>query len=88
VLGEPGVQGLAVVEEDVDPDAGVRPGHAGHVAERAADGRERVVPVDAARAGLVDEQVREDVRQVARERDEAVVGAGVDGDGDGCRRPA
>ena len=38
--------------------------------------------VDATRAGLVRKQVRERVRQMARERDEAVVGAGVDRDGD------
>ena len=58
---------LAVVEEDVDPDARVRAGHARHVAERAADRRERVVAVDARLAGLHDEQVGEHVRQVARD---------------------
>ena len=49
VLVRRGQQRLAVVEEDVDPDARVRAGDARHVAERAADGRERVVAVDACR---------------------------------------
>ena len=43
-------------------------------------GGERLVAVDAAPARLVDEQVRERVREVARQRDEPVVGARVDGD--------
>ena len=77
---------LAVVEEDVDPDARVRAGHARHVAERAADRRERVVPVDARLAGLHDEQVRERVRQVARDGEQAVVHAGVDRDRRGAER--
>ena len=54
------------------------PGDAGHVAERAADRGQRVVPVDPAGAGLGDQQVREHVRQVARQRQQPVVGAGVD----------
>ncbi len=37
-----------VVEEDVDPDARVRAGDAGHVAQRAAGVRERLVALDAA----------------------------------------
>ena len=55
--------GVGVVEEDVDPDARVRAGDAGHVAQRAAGVRERLVPVDRRRAGLVDDHVREHVRQ-------------------------
>ena len=53
VLAQRRAQRPAVVEEDVDPDPRVRTGHARHVAERAADRRERVVAVDAVRAGLV-----------------------------------
>ena len=41
---------------------------------------ERLVPVDPRRARLVQEHVRERVRQVARERDEPVVRLGVDRD--------
>ncbi len=41
---------------------------------------ERVVSVDAPRARLVDEQVRDHVGQVARQREQPVVGARVDGD--------
>ena len=80
VLVGRGQQGLAVVEEDVDPDARVRAGHARHVAERAAGGRQRVVAVDGAGPGLRGEQVRDNVRQVARQRHEPVVGARVDRD--------
>ena len=60
-----------VVEEDVDPDPRVRAGDARHVAQRAARRSHRVVPVDPVRSGLVDEQVRERVRQVARQRERA-----------------
>ena len=86
MLAQHGRQRLAVVEVDVDPDARVRTGHARHVAERPADRRERVVPVDARLAGLHHEQVREHVRQVAREREQPVVHAGVDGHGRGAER--
>jgi hypothetical protein len=44
------------------------------------------VALDAARAGLVDEQVRERVREVAGQRDEPVVGFRVDGDRRGAER--
>ena len=71
---------VGVVEEDVDPDARVRARDARHVAERAAGVRERLVPVDARRARLVDDHVREHVRHVARQRDEPVVRVGVDRD--------
>ena len=81
VLGERVSQRLRVVEEDVDPDARVGAGDAGHVAERAAGGQERVVPLDFRRTGLVDEQVGERVREVARQRDDPVVRLGVDRDG-------
>ena len=84
VLGERGGERLGVLEEDVDPDARVRAGHAGHVPQRAAGGLQRLVAVDARRACLVQEQVRERVRQVARERDEPVVRLGVDRDRDGA----
>ena len=86
VLADRRGQRLAVVEEDVDPDAGVRAGHAGHVAEAASARGERVVSVDAPRARLVDEQVGDHVGQVARQREQPVVGAGVDGDGLGAER--
>ena len=56
------VEGLAVVEEDVDPDPRVGAADARHVRQRAARGLERVVPVDPRRARLVEEDVREDVR--------------------------
>ena len=80
VLPQAVEQRLAVVEEDVDPDPRVGAGDAGHVAERPADGAQRVVAVHAARAGLVCEDVRDGVRQVARDRHEPVVRAGVDRD--------
>ena len=80
VVGERRLQLVGVVEEDVHPDPRVGAGHARHVAERAAGGGERLVPVHPRRARLVDEQVRERVRQVARQRDEPVVRARVDGD--------
>ena len=86
VLAERGHDRLAVVEEDVDPDPRVRAGDAGHVAQRAARRLQRVVAVDARRAGLVEEHVRERVRQVARDGDEAVVRAGVDRDRPGAER--
>ncbi len=71
---------LGVVEEDVDPDARVRAGHAGHVAERPSRRCERLVAVDASRSRLIDEHVCEHVRKVARQRDEPIVRARVDGD--------
>ena len=80
VLGQRLADRAAVLEEDVDPDARVRAGDARHVAQRAAGGRERLVALDARRAGLVDEQVGERVRQVARQRDEPVVRLRVDRD--------
>ena len=86
MLGERGGERLAVVEEDVDPDARVRAGDARHVAQRAARRGERLVALDAGAAGLVDEHVRERVRQVARERDEPVVRLGVDRDGHRAER--
>ena len=80
VLGERGGQRLGVLEEDVDPDARVRARDAGHVAEGPACGGERIVPVDSRRAGLVQEDVRERVRQVARHGHEPVVRRRVDGE--------
>jgi len=76
VLAERGAEGFGVVDEDVDPDARIRAGHAGHVPQRAAGREERIVPVDARCTGLVDEQVRERVGKVAREGHEPVVGIG------------
>ena len=86
VLADRRGQRLAVVEEDVDPDARVRARDAGHVAEAATARGERVVAVDAPRAGLVDEQVRDHVGQVARQREQAVVRAGIDRDRLGAER--
>ncbi len=80
VLAERGDERVTVVEEDVHPDAWVGAGDARHVPERAAGGLQRVVPVDTRRAGLVQQDVRERVRQVARHRHEPVVRAGVDRD--------
>ena len=78
VLGERGGQCVTVLEEDVDPDTWVRARDAGHVTQRPACGGERIVPVDSRRAGLVQEDVRERVRQVARHGDEPVVRGRVD----------
>ena len=50
MLGERGGERLAVVEEDVDPDARVGAADARHVAQRAARGLQRVVAVDAGRS--------------------------------------
>ena len=65
---------------------GFAPRDARHVAERAARGGERVVAVDPRRARLVQEHVRERVRQMARDRDEPVVRVGVDRDGTRAER--
>ena len=73
MLGERRRQRFGVVEEDVDPDPGIRAGDASHVAQRPARRGERLVPVHAHRAGLVQQHVRERVREVTRQRDEPVV---------------
>ena len=73
LLGERLPERVGVVEEDVDPDARVRARDARHVAQGAAGVRERLVPVDPGRAGVVGDDVREHVRRVARQRDEPVV---------------
>ncbi len=86
VLGEGGGERVRVLEEDVDPDARVRAGHAGHVPQRTARRAQRLVAVHSRGADLVQEQVRERVRQVAREREQAVVRARVDGDGGRAER--
>ena len=80
LLGERRGQLFAIVEEDVDPDARVRAPDAGHVAQRATGRLQRVVPVDPPGPRLVEENVREHVRQVARDRDEPVVRVRPDGD--------
>src|SRR2546429_438389 len=71
VLAERLAERTRVLEEDVDPDPRVRAGDAGHVAQRPARRRERLVALDAARAGLVDEHVRQRVRQGAPDPDQA-----------------
>ena len=81
VLAERLAERGRVLEEDVDPDARVRARDAGHVAERASGGGERLVALDALGARVVQEQVRERVREVARQRDEPVVRCGIDRDG-------
>ena len=78
VLGERSRERLRIVEEDVDPDTRVRAGDPRHVAQRPAGRSERLVPVDARRARLVQQQVRERVREVARQRDEPVVRLRID----------
>ena len=76
-----------VLEKDVDPDPRVRSGDARHVPQRSPRrGGQRLVPVDPRRAGLVDEQVGERMREVAGQRDEPVVDGRVDGDGRGAER--
>ena len=57
---------------------GLAPGDPGHVPQRAAGVRERLVPLDARRTRLVDDDVREHVRKMARQRDELVVGSRLD----------
>ncbi len=81
VLAEGGNDRLAIVEEDVDPDARIGARDPRHVAQRAARRLEGVVAVDARRAGLVEQHVGEGVRHVTRDRDEPVVGARIDRDG-------
>ena len=78
VLGEACADCVGIVEEHVDPHARVGARDSRHVAERAAGVRERLVPLDSGGAGLVDDDVREHVRDVARERDELVVGGRLD----------
>jgi len=86
VLAQRVAQLLCVLEEDVHPDPRVGAGHAGHVPQRPAGDGQRLVAFDSRRSGLVHEQVGERVRQVARQRDEPVMGLGIDGDGDGAER--
>ena len=86
VLGERGAELRRVVEEDVHPDARVRAGDARHLAERRARRRKRIVPLDRRGADLVQQQVRERVRQVAHEREQPVVRLRVDRDGNGAER--
>ena len=66
MLNQHGAERLAVVEEDVDPDARVRARDPRHVAERAAGRSERIVTLDARRARLVQQDVGQSVREVAR----------------------
>src|SRR5215207_1661431 len=56
VLGERGAHRLGVLEEDVDPDARVRARDPSHLAERAASGCERFVPVYAHSARLIEDE--------------------------------
>ena len=79
-------QRVGVVEEDVDPDPRIRTGDAGHVAQRAAGGRERLVSLDARRPRLIQQHVRERVRKMAGERDEPVVRIRIDRDRDSPER--
>ena len=82
VFGQRSAEGGAVLEEDVHPDARIGARDTRHLAERGTrGGGQGVVPVDPSRAGLVDDCVREGVREVARERDETVVDERVDRDG-------
>ena len=71
---------LGIVEEDVDPDPRVRARDTGHVAEGTACAGERLVPVHLHRAGVVQDDVRKRVWEMAREREKAVVCARVDRD--------
>ena len=80
VLAERRPELVGVLEEDVDPDARVRAGHPRHVAQRPAGRGQRLVAVDAHGAGVVQDDVGEGVRQVAREREETVVRGRVDRD--------
>jgi hypothetical protein len=86
VLGECIAELGGVVEEDVHPDPRIRAGDAGHLAKRRARSREWIVPFDRCGAHLVQEEVRERVRQVADEREEPVVRVGIDRDGNGTER--
>ena len=80
VIGERDAHRGGVLEEDVDPDPRVRSRDTRHLAQRATGGRERVVAVDAPGSDLVGEQVRERVRQVAGQSDDAVVRRRLDRD--------
>ena len=69
-LGQGGGDEIAVVDEDVRPDGRVRAGDARHLAQRRARVAERVL---AGARGRAHEQVRERVREMARDREQAVV---------------
>ena len=86
VLAERASELGRVVEEDVDPDPRVRSGHPRHVPERAARSGKRLVPVDPDRTGVVEKEVGERVREVARESDEPVVRARIHRDRKGAQR--
>ena len=86
MLGQRLAQRIRVLDEDVHPDARVGSGHARHVAERATGAGERLVPLHPGRAGLVDEHVRERVRKMAGEGDQAIVRDDVDRDRVGAER--
>jgi hypothetical protein len=86
VLGESRAKLTRVVHEDVDPDARVRAGNARHVAQRAPGCRQRLVPVDTQRPGVVEHDVGKRVWKVARQRQKPVMGLGIDGHRDSAQR--
>ena len=53
VVGQGLAESVGVLEEDVDPDPWICAGYAGHIAQRAGGGRQRLVAVDTRHAGLV-----------------------------------
>src|SRR6266511_419388 len=86
VLSEGRAKLARVVHEDVDPDARVRAGNARHVAQRAPGSRQRLVSVDTQRTGVVEHDVGKRVWKVARQRQETVMGLGIDGHRNGAER--
>ena len=69
---------ITVLDEDVCPDGGVRTGHTGHLSKRRPGIAECLVT----RGGdVLHEQVRERVRQVARQGEQPVVCLRVEADG-------
>ena len=78
-----GQQRLAVLEEDVGPDAGVAAGDARHVAKARTGGQQRVARA-VALAGLCHEHVGQHVRQVADQGQQAVVLVRLDRDRTGA----
>ena len=62
-------ESLGVVEEDVDPDPRIGSRDPRHVTERATCRSERLVSVDSRCARLIEENVRERMRQMTGQRD-------------------
>ena len=74
-------EGVAILEEDVDPDPRVRAGDARHVAQRPAGGGERLVAFDAVAPAWLTRTFASACGRWLVTRNEPVVRGGIDRDG-------